>query len=316
MDKRVYTKKLRLLKNEVDKMMLQEAVSFGDVFKRALGVIGKGNSATPKAKIEILKEVAKESNFAVLNSNSDNVFTYVADTAGKVKTDELDKAVGDIISKKVAVKVAKEEWKKGAFVGTTAGTFLTVAVTGTAVVAGSVILNKWRTSSGLKKVKSLYNKANTSDSYKDVSKYINALTKIRDDNGLWNRLTRSNSVKTAAGSAIEKLKKSYISVGVTMILLSAILCTISAASMNVVQPMVEAAKNLDWKQLLISVGKILAIGVMAIPAFIGVCLIVLALRNFPEKGFIADFIEYTAPAVNIARQALDEVVNTFKAQIG
>lgn len=161
---------------------------------------------------------------------------------------------------------------------------------------------------GLDDVKQMTDMALGSSNYQDFSKHVNALKKIVSDTSLWSKLTVSSAAKEAAGSNVAMIKKGYIMAGVAMILVSLILVILAGVKLDVVGSIKEALKSLDIRNIMASVGKMVAIGVLALPAVIGAMLIVIAVGGFKESDMASKVASACYPVLKVVNIIVAKVI--------
>jgi hypothetical protein len=104
------------------------------------------------------------------------------------------------------------------------------------------------------------------------------------------------------------IKKGYIMAGVAMILVSLILVILAGVKLDVIGSIKEALKSLDIRNIMASVGKMLAIGALALPAVIGAMLIVIAVGGFKESDTAAKVASACYPVLKVVNIIVAKVI--------
>lgn len=211
-------------------------------------------------------------------------------------------------SREAAPNVSSSTWKSITdFLMNNKKSSISVGI-GLIVLASSAVFSTISRALSVNNVKDLTNKAINAQSYKETLKYINALKKVATNDSLWSKITTSQAARNLAATNAEAFKKSYITVGSALCIASVIACIIFGVSVDTFGPLIESIKKLDFKGILVSLGKLVALTALAIPGLIGVCFIIIGLKGFPEQGIAADILEALAPVVQLANQAVKSIL--------
>jgi hypothetical protein len=181
-----------------------------------------------------------------------------------------------------------------------------VAVALSALIGRKVALNK-SIAEALANVKS----AKESGKYKDFQKYITSLRKIRDNDSFWSKLTTAQEARDISDSSLNTFKKGYITIGICMILCSIISLIAFSFNVDTFKPLIDAVKKLDWKGILVGIGKIVAITALAIPAVIGVAMIFVGMTGFPEKGAAPAVLAIFSPVVQLSNNIIGRYMESL-----
>ena len=176
-----------------------------------------------------------------------------------------------------------------------------VAVALSAMIGRKVALNK-SIAEALANVKS----AKESGKYQDFQKYISSLQKIKTNDSFWSKLTTAQEARDISDSSLNTFKKGYITIGICMILCSIISLIAFSLNVDVLKPLIDSVKKLDWKGILAGVGKIVAVTALAIPAVIGVAMIFVGMTGFPEKGAAPTVLAIFSPVVKLSNTIIGQ----------
>lgn len=194
-------------------------------------------------------------------------------------------------------------------VGGTVGWPIAIAIVSAIAVSGligkKVILNK-SISEALTNVKS----AKESGKYKDFQKYIGSLQKIKTNDSFWSKLTTAQEARDISDSSLNAFKKGYITIGICMILCSIISLIAFSINVDVLKPLMESIKKLDWKGILSGIGKIVAVTALAVPAVIGVAMVFVGMTGFPEKGAAPAVLAIFSPVVQLSNNIIGKYLET------
>lgn len=272
MGKDLYTLKLKNLSEQIN-LMLMEAE--GDVVNETEGAVSQINEAVGG------EQVAQDAK---------GFFGKVSS-----KFEVVVKAATPTDAEKIAAEDTLNAGLRTAILSITA---VAVAAVGTLNIFAK----------GLDDIKQMTNLALNSSNYQDFSKHVNALKKIASDTSLWSKLTVSGAAKEAAGSNVAMIKKGYIMAGVAMILVSLILVILAGVKLDIVGSIKEALKSLDIRNIMASVGKMIAIGALALPAVIGAILIVIAVGGFKESDIASKVASACYPVLKVVNIIVAKVI--------
>lgn len=194
----------------------------------------------------------------------------------------------------------------GGTVGWPIAIAIVAAVTVSALIGRKVTLNK-SIAEAIANVKS----AKESGKYKDFQKYITSLQKIRDNDSFWSKLTTAQEARDISDSSLNTFKKGYITIGICMILCSIISLIAFSFNVDTFKPLIDAVKKLDWKGILVGIGKIVAITALAIPAVIGVAMIFVGMTGFPEKGAAPAVLAIFSPVVQLSNNIIGRYMESL-----
>lgn len=281
MGKHLYTLKLKNLYNQIS-LMLMEAE--GDVEEHKMSI---------KTSLDNMK------NYLGGKSYDKQAKDYFAKVSGF--TDKLKKSSFDAQGKMPSVgEIEADAVEK---ISALKATILSA----TSLIAGAIgFLNIF--AKGLEDVKKMTDLTLNADNYQEFSKSVKALQKLASNNSIWSKLTVSSSAKELAMSNSDVIKKGYIMAGVAMIITSVILVALTGSMVNVVGSIEEAIKSLDVKSILSALGKMLGLGVLVIPAILGVCLILVALHGFNNEELASKVASACYPVMKVINMIIAKVI--------
>jgi hypothetical protein len=298
MGKDLYTLKLKNLSEQINLMLMEAGMDEMSGIATPTAVPGTSDVA------DIVNQEAQK-DFEAMKSylGGKSAEKQSRDYFSKVSgfTDKMKKHM-DIAQKNMP---SADEIQRG-IEGETSG-IQAVILTGTGIIVSALgALNIF--AKGLDEVKKLTNLSLNSNNYQDFIKYTNALKKIASDTSLWSKLTVSSSAREAAGANMAMIKKGYISAGVAMILVSLILVILAGVKLDILGSIKEALKSLDIRNIMASIGKIVAIGALSLPAVIGICLIIIAMGGFNDTGLASKVAGSCYPVLKVVNIIVAKVI--------
>lgn len=295
MKKKLYIAKLRNLSEQIN-IMLMEAEGLTEASEQMVNNVKM--SITKLLKTSFVVKPGKLTELLKLAEENPTEAWKQATAYMKVSPSETK----ELIAKGTA-------WQKlGKSIATGAKANLGTIAVSLVTVALVPVLGSLREKLSMKEVKEVTGKAMNAKSYQEAVKYINALKKINSNNSLWSKLTTSQSARDLAETNVNAFKKSYITIGVALCIASLVACIMFGLSVDIIEPLIESAKKLDWGGILSGLGKLAVLGLLAAPAMLGACMIYIGIKGFPEKGIAADVLEALAPVVQIANKSVKSVL--------
>ena len=293
----LYAQKLKNLSDQIN-IMLMEAGLDGEP---ELTEMPGASDAKADADAEAAKMLVRMKNYLGGKSYDKQSKDYFSKVSGFT---ERIKKVSDIQQKPGMQPSADElaNYEAGEQSGLKA-----IILSGTAIVVGTLgFLNIF--AKGLDEVKKMTDLALNSSNYQEFSKAVKALQKIATNNSLWSKLTVSSSAKQLAMTNTDIIKKGYIMAGVAMIIVSVILVTLTGSMIDIVGSIKEAIKSLDVKAILVAIGKMLGLGVLVMPAILGVCLIVIAIHGFNDGDTAAKVASACYPVMKVINVIIAKII--------
>lgn len=314
MTKDMYKSKLLLLKMQVDNMLME-----GEEDAAAAGIPSGGAVAASSGMVNMLYAQAKWWLFSPLTAAS-SVWTMFK----HVWTNHTLKgafAAGWGTFKEIGiVKACGWFAKDGAIMKglAAAGGAIASAPIAAAVIIGSIAIGggtMWYRSGTYDRVKEATAKALSNGNLSDLSKHVNTLKKISKQ-GFWNSLINHKEGRELAAGNVAGIRKGYIAAGIGLILVSLLSVVVLANNMNVIGPLNDAIKKLDFKGIISALGDLLMFGFALIPAIIGICFISVARSGFENvEGSIAGkILTVFSPVVSFANKVILGTLETLNAK--
>ena len=109
------------------------------------------------------------------------------------------------------------------------------------------------------------------------------------------------------------LKKSYIVMGILLVVVSAILVAAAGYAMNIIDEVKTIASKFDVRQLAKVFLKLAGLGILIVPAFVGICMIVVAYKGFEDKDTMAArVVAFFYPIISASHYLIGIIIQRAK----
>lgn len=130
--------------------------------------------------------------------------------------------------------------------------------------------------------------------YSQFLKYMKALKNIQEKR--WFKIASyNNEAVKISDTFIESMKAGYIALGSALIITSLIMCLVLGLLTKPFSDIINAIKEKDIGLAIKGLAKIAGVGLLALPAILGIILIAVALTNFDDKSKAAEIIKKLGP---------------------
>lgn len=146
-----------------------------------------------------------------------------------------------------------------------------------------------------------------SENYADFAKYYNSLLKLQKSDYY------SNDAKAYAAASADIVKKTWLTLGVMMIVCSLILAVIYSHYTDLIRNIMDALKTGDFKVISKALAKAVGLGIIILPAFLGLVFIVLSKNNFQEDGSWGQLAKQLGPVIDASTRTINTCLMSFKS---